>query len=288
MKIPKKPLILAISVFAAVIFGACGNNLSGLGEFVTGQTLSVSVVQIERAPELRYTDFHTDLVDRDWRLLPSDDSFELVMVRLQVVNDTAVTAVLHVDRQSAELRDFIQGSYFPINVGARLFQDFRGQSEVTVHMSLGQCFDPNRAYIDRGTKVNWVNDDSVPHDVRLGGSQQESVPVSPGEIFTHIFNDNGVWEYQCGAESVSEDSSDDDSENNEENQATPSDTNAQIVVADPENLQTPPIRPKLFLNGSFELKKGKQIDGWVVFEAPQGTNFRDLLWRAGDSITITF
>ena len=285
MKIQKKPLILAMSVFVALVFGACANNLSGVGEFFTGQTLSVSVIEIERAPELRYRDFHTDLVDRDWRLLPSDDSFELVMVRLQVVNETAVTSVLHVDRQAAELRDFIQGSYFPINVGARLFQDFRGQSEVTIHMSMGQCFDPNRAYIDRGTNVNWVNEDSVPHYVRLGGSEQELDPISPGDRFTHIFDDNGVWEYQCSAGSASEDPT---SEDNQENQAAQFDTNAQIVVGEPENLQTPPIRPKLFLNGSFELKKGNQIDGWVVFEAPEGTNFRDLLWRAGDSITITF
>jgi hypothetical protein len=30
------------------------------------------------------------------------------------------------------------------------------------------------------------------------------------------------------------------------------------------------------------------IDGWMVFEAPKGTKFRDFRWRAGDSITITF
>ena len=47
-------------------------------------------------------------------------------------------------------------------------------------------------------------------------------------------------------------------------------------------------RSLLFITGPFQLKKGEEIDGWLVFEAPEGTKFRDLRWRAGDSITVTF
>ncbi len=54
-------------------------------------------------------------------------------------------------------------------------------------------------------------------------------------------------------------------------------------------------RPKVFLwnrtveGGSteaYELQKNFGLDGWMVFEAPKGTKFRDLRWRAGDSISI--
>ncbi len=47
-------------------------------------------------------------------------------------------------------------------------------------------------------------------------------------------------------------------------------------------------RSVVFIDGSFDLKKDMGIDGWIVFEAPKGTKFRDFRWRAGDSITIPF
>ena len=47
-------------------------------------------------------------------------------------------------------------------------------------------------------------------------------------------------------------------------------------------------RSVLFLQGSFELQRGHGVDGYVVFEAPVGAEFRDMRWRAGDSITIRF
>jgi hypothetical protein len=41
-----------------------------------------------------------------------------------------------------------------------------------------------------------------------------------------------------------------------------------------------------FLAGEFELPKGFSIDGWILFEAPRGTEFRHIRWQAGDTITI--
>ena len=48
------------------------------------------------------------------------------------------------------------------------------------------------------------------------------------------------------------------------------------------------FRSVQFLEGSFELLRGHGLDGYMVFEVPAGTEFRDLRWRAGDSVTIRF
>ena len=45
---------------------------------------------------------------------------------------------------------------------------------------------------------------------------------------------------------------------------------------------------KGFLTGPFELLLGMGIDGWIIFEAPEGIKFREFKWRAGDSLTISF
>ena len=39
---------------------------------------------------------------------------------------------------------------------------------------------------------------------------------------------------------------------------------------------------------AFVLKKDEGIDGWMVFEAPKDTKFREFRWRAGDSLSIDF
>ena len=44
----------------------------------------------------------------------------------------------------------------------------------------------------------------------------------------------------------------------------------------------------LFLEGSFNLPKDTSIDGWMIFDIPEGTEIRTLRWRAGDSITVRF
>ena len=43
-----------------------------------------------------------------------------------------------------------------------------------------------------------------------------------------------------------------------------------------------------FLAGSVEMPRGTRVDGWIVFEAPEGTEFSELQWRAADSIRISF
>ncbi|MCH8831598.1 MAG: hypothetical protein IID00_02485 [Chloroflexi bacterium] len=45
---------------------------------------------------------------------------------------------------------------------------------------------------------------------------------------------------------------------------------------------------KGFIRGPVELQRGMGLDGWMVFEAPPDTKFREFKWRAGDNLTITF
>lgn len=39
---------------------------------------------------------------------------------------------------------------------------------------------------------------------------------------------------------------------------------------------------------AFDLKQDFSVNGWMLFEVPKGTRFRELRWRAGDSLTISF
>ncbi len=47
-------------------------------------------------------------------------------------------------------------------------------------------------------------------------------------------------------------------------------------------------RSLVFVQGTMELKKDCGVDGWMVFEAPKGTKFREMRWRASDSLSIDF
>jgi plastocyanin len=264
-------------VLAAVALVGCSGSSSNLGKYYQGRTLHVSVAAVDRVPELRYATIDPGEVVRHWRVTPSAEAQELVLVRLKVENHSAVSAVVNVDKQAAELRDFVRGSFFPVDLGNRLHQDLRGQPVVTVHVSRGQCFDPNRVTIAQGTTVNWVNDDSAVQFVKLdlgggagdGGAKEAPASVGPGESLSHTFDSVGTWDYACSAPELP-------------------DSPAQIKVEAAG--QGPVVRERsmLFLDGPFELLRGTGIDGWMVFETPKGTRFRDLRWLAGDVITITF
>ena len=257
------------AVLAVLALVACSGTSSNLGKFYAGRTLTISVVTVERAPELRYATIDPEQAVRRWRLVPSSADLELVLVRMKVQNHTAVNAIIHVDQQAIELRDFISGSYFPIDVSNRLHQDLRGQPDVTVHVSKGQCFDPKKMYVTQGTTVRWSNDDTVVQYLKLDQLDAETQTLDPGESFARAFDEAGILDYECWSQ----------------------DTDPQPARIEVEAVGgEPPIKERslLFINGSFELLKDYGIDGWMVFEAPEGTEFRDLRWRAGDSILITF
>ena len=108
-----------------------------LGRYHQGRTLHINVMSIERVPELHYSTIDPEQVIRRWRLTPSANDTELVLVRMKVENHTAVSAIVNVDRAGAELRDFSNGSYFPLSVEESVYRDLRAESEAQIRMSLG-------------------------------------------------------------------------------------------------------------------------------------------------------
>jgi plastocyanin len=272
----RKLLILTAILLAALALAGCSDRSSNFGKYYKGRTLHINVLTIETAPELRYATIDPEQVVRHWRLVPSDQDLELVMVNLKVENHTATSAIISVDQQAAQLRDFVRETYSPIDLSTRLYQDFRGQAAVDVRMDLGQCFDPNQMYITPGTTVNWVNEGEEAHYLKLDGGAGEqgqgnagSTSINPGESYARTFGGPGTWKYRCSAEGQP-------------------DQEALVVVEEMDGKPETDERAMLFINGSFDLKMDMGIDGWVVFEAPKGTKFRDFRWRAGDSITVTF
>ena len=263
-----------IAVLAALLLLACSDTSTSFGRFYQGRTLHISVVEIKQVPEIRYATIDPEEVIRHYRMIPSETDLELVMVRMKVQNHTATSAIFTVDQQGAELRDFFRGTYQPLDVNNVVLQDMRGQSTATVRVNSGQCFDPRRMNITVGTVVNWVNDDDVDQVVRLGevaGQSETAEPTTlgPGESFTFTFNEVGDWEYQCGDSELTEGT-------------------ASILVEEENDGYAVDEQAIEFITGPFELMRDMGIDGWMIFEAPIGTKFRSMRWRAGDSITIDF
>lgn len=267
-------IIWVTVVMVILSLAACSDDSSDSGEYFAGRTLHLNVVSVERVPEFRYATIDPEEVVRHWRIMASGDGLELVLVRLKVENHTAISVIVNVDQQAAELRDFIQGTYFPVDLGSRLYQDLREQSVVTVRVDKGQCFDPNQLYISKGTTVNWVNEDSVVNFVRLDPKDEHPVSINPGESYSHTFTETGKVDFQCGTE-----------EGSGEGLIY---QQAKAVVEETQGQPPVEARSIQFINGSFELQLNMGIDGWMVFEAPEGTEFRELRWRAGDSIFVEF
>lgn len=73
-------------------------------------------------------------------------------------------------------------------------------TEVEVTMT-PSTFEPAMITIAVGTTVTWINTDSLVHTVTSGtrGSATGSfdVTLSPGEVFSHVFDEAGTFEYHC-------------------------------------------------------------------------------------------
>ena len=267
-------LLLAASLLALMALAGCSSEPSTFGQYFQGRTLHVSLVSMERIPELRYSTIDPNQVVRRWSLSPSAPGTELVLARLKVENHTAVSAIINVDRSAAELRDFANTSYRPVPVSETVWQDFRGESEALVRVDLGQCFDGTRALIDPGTTVRWQSEADAGQyvafeDASITVGPEGKAELVPGDSVSHTFGQPGNYPYVCGGPEYRE---------------WPAEI--KVMSSDEESDVAP--RSVLFLQGSFELQKGHGLDGYIIFEAPPGTEFRDLRWKAGDSITIRF
>ena len=215
----RQSLFLILASLAVLALTGCSDASPSFGQFFSGRTLVISVVGIERVPELRYTAVADEGPPIYVRLTPTQDDLELVVVHLKVQNHTATSALLNIDRQAAELRDMLSEKYFPIDVGA-----------------LGESVDELPDMDGPGTL----------HAIR--------------ELFTRSFTQHDVLPH-TGQRSK------------------------QILELQADGTFTP---TKGFLRGPVELQRGMGLDGWMVFEAPPETEFREFKWRAGDNLTITF
>lgn len=88
---------------------------------------------------------------------------------------------------------------------AASFNDQRGKSEVTVNIK-DIAFNPASLRVSRGTKVSWVNSDSVGHYVNTDShpahsyfDSQNSKLINTGEKHSLTFNQVGVFPYHCSA-----------------------------------------------------------------------------------------
>ncbi len=102
-----KKFLLGFYPFLLLIvlaLGACTEASPVFGQYFRGRVLDLSVVTLERTPELLYSTVDAEQVKRHYRIRPSAEDLELVLVRLKVENHTATSAIVSIDAQAAELR----------------------------------------------------------------------------------------------------------------------------------------------------------------------------------------
>ena len=59
-------------------------------------------------------------------------------------------------------------------------------------------FNPDVVKVEIGTKVTWINNDSVPHTVTSDSDNVLNSPtLSPGESFSFVFSSAGPVNYHC-------------------------------------------------------------------------------------------
>jgi amicyanin len=84
----------------------------------------------------------------------------------------------------------------PENTGSS--SEVSKNEEVTINIK-NFSFNPPVVNVKVGTKVNWINNDSVRHSVISSGSKLfESPLLSQGESFSFVFTDVGTADYHCG------------------------------------------------------------------------------------------
>ncbi len=188
------PVVVLLLLFVAALgVAGCSETSPNIGQFFKGRTLHVSVAAMDRLPELRYSVAQSDGGLTHLRIAPSEETMELVVLRVRVQNHTATSAVFTVDKEGAQLRDFDSTRYFPLDVGE--------------------------------------------------SAEEVAAPPGPKSEFRKVLEltPDGTFDTNRG-----------------------------------------------FIRGAIKLERGTGLDGWMVFEAPKETRFRDFRWSAGDSVTIPF
>ena len=210
--------ILAAVGLGVLLAAACGDaGFQAISR--PGNTLTITVADMERVSELRYTTKAEDRVLNHFRFAPSREGSEVVALRIRVINDTAIKTIVTLDEEAAILEDFFDGVYIPVDIGA-----------------VGEVWTRS------DSAWGWVSN-TMAGEVPIY-REDEDVLEPPG------WNDGPVRSIQLQGRKAK--------------------------------------AGEGFLTGSIEIERGKSIDGWMVFEAPEGTEFKELRWRAVDSILIPF
>lgn len=155
-----RPLILVALVALLLAAMACDDVSPALGKYYTGRTLHLSVVAMEREPELIYTLPRTGEAPKYYRITPTEEDQELLMLRVKVENHKATSAIVDIDQGAAEVRDFFHDKYFPIDVKERpeeidAPENISGQrvARCPFQNPADLCFLWNTTYVDGSTRA---------------------------------------------------------------------------------------------------------------------------------------
>jgi plastocyanin len=85
------------------------------------------------------------------------------------------------------------------------YEDLRGQGEITVTMK-GIAFIPQNVLISKGTRITWINEDSVTHYVNTDSHpahtyypEMNSLALNNGDNYSLILDIPGIYPYHCSA-----------------------------------------------------------------------------------------
>ena len=205
-------ILAALLALVLVWAAACSSQSPNIGRYYKGRILHISVADMERTDELRWTTStrapRQGATDEDFfRLVPESAANELILLRVKVENHTATSAIVNVNHEAAQLRDFLQGRYFPIDVSER------------------------------------AQDAGIPESA----ADRCNVPVNPDD---HTACVKFLWNPVYAEEQ----------------------SDGQVK----------------YVERAQELPRGTGLDGWMVFEVPEGTQMRSFRWSSGDTVTIDF
>ena len=109
-------VLLVPAILITLLVAACSGTSSNFPVGAAGSVLTVVIADLERLPVLRYSNMSQGRVINHFRLTPTQEGLELVGLRVKVANHTAINAILTVDEQAAQLGDFFQGVYLPLDI----------------------------------------------------------------------------------------------------------------------------------------------------------------------------
>ena len=155
-----KLVFAPIFLLVLLVLAGCADVSPAIGKYYTGRTLHVSVVAMEREPELIYTLPRQGEAPRYYRLAPEEENRELLMLRLKVENHKATSAIVNIDQSAAEVRDFFHDKYFPIDVKERPEEidapeqiDNQRVARCPLQQPADLCFLWNTTYTDGSTRA---------------------------------------------------------------------------------------------------------------------------------------